>query len=186
MTTVTISTNDYTVYDSVANISAFLAADPGRSAAWAALSADQKSQGAVAATRYLERQTWAGEAAVDGQDLAWPRTGVTDRYGNTVDDGEVPQPVLDAFYILANDLVAKPKDADKLNTSNNIRRVKAGSAEVERFRPEAGTVLLTQVMALVGQFLASQAGLSDLGAGYAGGTDQCSRLSDNFSYNKAL
>jgi hypothetical protein len=184
--TVTISTNEYTVYESVAFISAYLAADPGRSARWAAFTTDQKSQGAVASTRYIDRQSWAGSKADADQDLAWPRTGVTYPDGTAVASDTVPQQVLDAFCLLACDLVAKPADADKLSTANNNKRVKAGSAEVEKFRPEAGTPLLTAAQALLGQFLGGSAAASDIGAGYAGGTCQQSRFCGDYEFTRGV
>lgn len=143
ITTITIATVDYVSYASVAEADAYLAVDPVRSAAWAALSTDQKGQKLVAATRRLDQLNWNGQkTGTDAaQPNAWPRTGLTYPDGTAVPDDEVPQAVEDACCLLAGSIAINAKAAESGSSASNTKRVKAGTAEVEFFRPTAGVPL---------------------------------------------
>lgn len=153
MTTVTIGSNDYDVYVSDVEASTYLAADYGRATAWAALTSDQKKMAVVSATRVLDRQRWVGAKTDSDQALAFPRTGLTDADGNAVASDTVPTAVENACAILAADIAADSDLANDPSTASNIKSVKAGSANVEFFRPQSGTKLPTYIMDLIGAFL---------------------------------
>lgn len=116
MPTITISGNNYPSYITVADADAYLAADFQRAAAWAALDPDVKGQLLVTATRLLQRLCWAAGAAPD------------------VDDPDLPPAVAEATALMAADIANDPALGDSAATGTNVKRAKAGSAEVEFFR----------------------------------------------------
>jgi hypothetical protein len=123
MATITIGGNDYGSFESVADATEYLGGDISRGAAWDALDPDTQGRALVSATRLLLRQSWCG----------------------TVPDIDTPpQVVADATAIMAADLATKPKLADGSPTGSNIKRAKAGSAEVEYFRPTSGEAPISQ------------------------------------------
>jgi hypothetical protein len=75
--------------------------------------------------RYLGR--WKGTKATSGQALQWPRSGVTDEDGNVISSDAIPQKILDACCEAAR---AVPY-TQKVSAEQSIKKVKAGSVEVE-------------------------------------------------------
>lgn len=75
--------------------------------------------------RYLGR--WKGTKATAEQALQWPRSGVTDEDSNLVSSDSIPQRIVDACCEAAR---AVPY-TQKVSAAQNLRRVKAGSVEVE-------------------------------------------------------
>ena len=63
---------------------------------------------------------------------------LTDKDGNSVPSATVPLVVEEATYELALTLLTTPTAQEKRTTGSNTKRVKAGSAEVEFFRPTDG------------------------------------------------
>lgn len=157
ITTITISGNNYISNASVAEADAYLAVDPVRGTSWAALTNDQKGSRLVAATRRLNLLDWAGEKTGGAaQQDAWPRTGVTYPDGTAVPDNEVPQEVEDATILLAGTINLTASASQAGSSGSNKKRVKAGSAEVEFFRPTAGAQLQDETAwALAKMFLGS-------------------------------
>lgn len=154
MGTVTINSVTYTIYGTLAGAEERLDAVL-HATNWAAATTTNKSKALYTATQFLERQTWAGEPTADGQALAWPRTGVTDRYGNEVDDATIPADVIAACYELAEILLGDATASQEATSAaDNIKRIKAGSVEVEKWKPVAGGRFPTIVQELVGQYLA--------------------------------
>lgn len=156
ISTITISTIDYISYASVAEADAYLAVDATRAAAWSALTADQKGANLVAATRRMDLLNWEGAktGGADTQDNAWPRTGATYADGTAVATDEVPHEVEAATILLAGSITLSATNAESGTSGNNTRRVKAGSAEVEYFRPTDGKALQDETaFGLVKQFL---------------------------------
>lgn len=160
--TLTVGENSYISVDDANNY--FL--DSLRNEDWDALDEERKAQALITATRMIDRQTWSGEKTSGAQDLQWPRTGVTDKYGNEVASDSVPQAILDATCELALSLTADASVETKSNTSANIKQLKAGSASIEYFRPTRGGRFPTIVQELIGQFLGSSASSSSGGAVY--------------------
>jgi hypothetical protein len=132
--------------------------------------------------RLLEKQRWAGDKDVSTQALAWPRsgTGITD-----VEDDVVPQRVIDAQCELA-DMIADGTDVEgTTNTAEKVKRLKAGSVEIENFRGAEGAAVRfpTQVHELLRDYLASgAAGL----VGVATGTDGVTVTDTDLTVNRGL
>lgn len=124
-------------------------------ASWIAASTGLKEQGLATATRMLERQQWVGTRTSPSQTLDWPRTGVTDPEGNPVSSVVVPQFIKDAECELALALIQDPSIQTTSDTSSNTKRLKAGSAEIEYFRPTSGARFPTIIMELIGFYLSS-------------------------------
>ena len=142
ITTITIGANDYIAYASVAEADIYLAVDPVRSAAWTALTPDQKGINLIAATRRLDQLPWVGEKTGGAAQVnAWPRTGVSYPDGTAVSTTDVPTEVEQATIIIAGDITLSSTAAETSTPGSNIKRTKAGSAEVEFFRPTSGTLL---------------------------------------------
>ena len=170
--TVDIGGNDYNVYASVAEADLYLAADPGRSTTWAAYTEDQKEQGLVQATRYLDSFTWRGNLTDETtpQATEWPRANLTDKNGLTVNSATVPQEIEDATIILAYEFLGDTSLSDSFDTSSNVKRVKAGSVEIENFRSQSGSAFSVEtVFPLVGLWLAGN--YADAILALASGTD---------------
>lgn len=154
MVTITIDAVNYESYLSVSDADDFLNADLGLNAIWAAASTDDKGRALVSATRWIDQQTWQGEKVSDAQALDWPRTGVTVE-GNEVSSASVPQDILDGCATLAALLIQSSTIATSSSTGSNIKRVLAGSAEVEFFRPTTGSRFPDLVMRYLGPYLAA-------------------------------
>ncbi len=178
ITTLTINSIAYTSYASLAQADARLAVDPVRGTAWTALTDPQKEANLVAATNRLDLLPWVGSktGAEDTQANAWPRTGVTYKDGTSVSTSEVPQQVEDATILVAGDITLNASAADAGSSGSNTKRVKAGSAEVEFFRPTIPGAQLQNEGAfkLIQCFLSSSSGLF----GVATGTDGTSSFCD--------
>lgn len=125
---------------------------------WGAASQGDKQKALVAATRWILRVGVCGE---DGQDLQ-----------PSAADTNVPVGVQEGTYELAETLLGDAAAADSATTGTNIKRAKAGSAEVEFFRPEAGSVFPTAAQRLIGPYLKSslaQGATDGIGAASFGG-----------------
>lgn len=181
ISTITISTVNYTAYASVAEADPYLAVDPVRAAAWAALTTDQKGGYLVAATRRLDLLNWMGTKTGDEgtQVNAWPRTSVSYEDGTAVSTTEVPPEVENATILLAGSIARTNSVADAGTSGSNKKRLKAGSAEIEYFKPTSGVALQDEtVWGLVKQFLDGLR-VSTATGGYASGTGGTSSFEDN-------
>ena len=139
---------------------------------WLTLDEEVKERAIISATRMLDRQRWMGEKTDPAQLLQFPRTGLTDSYGTAVASEVVPQAIKDATAELALSLALDPSVQDQAGTQKGIKRVKAGSAEVEFFFSSVNKRFSTVVSELVSAFLGT--GYSRVGiGGFASGTDQC-------------
>ena len=142
-TTITITAIVYDVYgitsDPVQDATDYLAAKLGST--WATATTLQQQQAIITATRMLDRAvTWDGTKTVSTQALQWPRDGVTNQCTTSaVTDGTVPDDIAYAMFLLANQLFVDSTIADGSGTGSNVKRVKAGSAEVEFFSPTIET-----------------------------------------------
>jgi len=128
-------------------------------ASWTAATTDQKGQALISATRMIDRQMWQGAVydAATPQPLQWPRTGVVDKYGTAVATTTLPGDLVLGCMELALALLEDESNQDAYEGGSNVRRVKAGSVEVELFRPTLGLQgrFTTIVTELLGQFMAS-------------------------------
>jgi hypothetical protein len=149
-------------------------ADSLQNAAWSAFSDPAKDQALVEATRILERRTWLGTKEVAIQALAFPRLGLTDKYGAALTGAETLALIKIAqfeyaLFLSLNPSLVTTNDA----TGSNVKRLKAGSAEIEYFRAKKGSRFPTAVNETVGCFLVSGAA-SGLGGAVTGNADASS------------
>lgn len=149
MPTITVATNSYIT---LANANTYMTATL-QAAAWSALADATKEAALITAARMIDRQSWQGERATSGQAMAWPRSGLTDREGNELSSSTVPQSVIDAQCELALLLSQDASIQSSTSSSQNIKRVQAGSASVEYFRAVAGGRFPTVVQELIGLWL---------------------------------
>lgn len=159
MATVTIGAVMYDVYADVADADLYLAADFSRAAPWDALSTDEKGQALVTSTRRFDRLQWLGTITdiLTPQPLEFPRDGLVDCDDVALPDGTTPQDVIDASILFAADIAVTPSLDDDSSTSSNIKRVVAGSVEVEFFRASGGVILPKSVFEMVSCFLSGNA-----------------------------
>lgn len=151
---VTIATFPYPIYGTSLRANEYFAASLDTSFTLA--TADNQNKSLVMARRWLDRQTWLGTLTVANQPTAFPRTGIEDKEGNSVDPTLVPLGIEFAEYELALILIKDPSKFNTTNTSNNTKKAKAGEAEIEFFRTEnvdEGLLFPDQVMKLVSPFL---------------------------------
>ena len=174
--TVTISGNTYDVYAPQADADAYFAATFSN-ADWAGLGS-QKLVALVMATRLMDVQRWQGAPTdlTTPQPIAWPRTGVTDKNGETVADSAFPEDLLNGFYELALALGLDPTLQGTASNRNTQRRVKAGDVEVENFAPASAAEQGTRLPFSAHQFLKQFFGGSGIGFGLASGADECSQF----------
>lgn len=97
--------------------------------AWSSATAADKEAVLIWATRLLDQLSWQGAKAATTQALRWPRSGVIDRDGYSVEDGAIPQDLKEAcaeyaLHLLSTDLTASPDTA-------GFSKIKVGSIELE-------------------------------------------------------
>ncbi len=159
MATITIDGTDFWSYQTVAEVDAYAAGSVGDAAtAWRALATDDdKGRCAVTATRLIDRQLWAGTKTDPDQPGAFPRTGLTYADGSAVDPDTVPPEVLSAHSELSMALAADTAVLTSATTASGTRRLKAGSVEIEYFKPlDPGGRFPLMVQELLGQWLGGQ------------------------------
>ena len=173
MGTVTISGNDFDIYGEAADADIYFLARVG-AGVWDTASVEDRAKAQVSATRWLDRQNWVGQRTVLAQALEFPRTGLVDKDGNDVGSVSVPVLVEEASYELALLVLTDASVQANATTGSNTRRVKAGSAEVEFFRPTDGTKLPTIAFEMIGLWLGGTGGLGAT----ASGCDETSTFAD--------
>lgn len=138
----TPSANDY--------LAARLGAEP-----WAAAGEDTREKALVTASRYFDGLKWKGKKTVASQPLAWPRTGVVLSDGTPVDSTYYPLPVTLASYELAFQLLLNPTLLTNVQQGGpgNVKRLKAGSAEIEFFKGTPLTVLPAGLLMQLEEYL---------------------------------
>jgi len=137
-------------------------------AGWTDATVDEQKAALATTARVFNRQTWQGAETDPPQDLAHPRSGMTDRYGDAVDEDAIHVNVIVGSWEYALDLLNKAKLQDDASSGSNAKKLKAGSAEIERFKAVKGHRFTTRVHELVGEFLASATAAV---VGLATGTD---------------
>lgn len=186
ITVLTIGSDAYTSYASEAEADIYLAADPVRKAAWEALAAgDPREILLVAGTRRLDFLSWKGEKTGGAAQVnAWPRTGVQYPDGTAVSTSEVPQEIEDATILLAGTINITPTVSQAGSSGSNRKRLKAGPAEIEFFRPTAGKPLQDEsAFDLINIFLEAETTSASLGP-LATGTDGESEFCDQDKYGR--
>lgn len=158
---------------------------------------DEKGKRLIDATRFLDRMAWQGSKtspAVGGTVLKWPRANVTiDEDGETVevDDQTVPEDIVNAVFELAGALTLDPALGSKIDQSNNIASLGAGSAQISYFAPTSvqdgsATTLPWTIEQLLGKYLRGASGGTSKGGAWFGASedgdsafDECSTYERN-------
>lgn len=174
--TVTIGSDTIEVYGGLPAATSYLNGSMSSGAvAFRALVADDQARALVQATRFIDMQSWQGAAtAAGGTALQWPRSGVVDANGVTVDSTTVPANVLTAVYELCA-LIADDSDLPvEGDTGANLRGLSAGPVRLDFWTPQTpldGTAspFPPPVARYVGQYLAEAA--ASLGGSQSKGTD---------------
>jgi len=165
MGSVTIGSDTFNIYGTSAGADTYLAARIGST--WSAQSATTKAQALVSATRAI--QTYLAGL------------------GFTVDpSGAVDTEIENATYEYANGLVADAGLIDQANANSNTRRLKAGSAEIEYFRPERGGRFPSAVQALLTAWISGQGGSLSSSPYVSGGCEQSILDGDDFGLSEGF
>lgn len=124
--------------------------------AWAAATSDQKIATLVMATRMLnELVEWSGFKTTLEQALRWPRGGVIDRDGYSIDNDVIPQFLKDATAELARYLLSSDRQTTLDAAVTGIKSVKADTVEVVFDKMDRANAIPDSVMAMI-NFYASQ------------------------------
>ena len=171
ITTITIGGLNYTSYASLVEANAYLAVDPTRAATWNGLTDDQKGTNLVAATRRLDLLDYSGEKVSATQENQWPRNNALCN-GDPVTSTDVPIEIENATILVAGSIALDSAQSNAGTSGSNIKRVEAGTAVVEFFRPTIPGLALQDETAfrLVQCLLESAVGQTGLSGGLASGT----------------
>lgn len=181
--TVTINSQQFSVYASLSQAAQYLLAVFGADA-WFALTPDQQGQALVTATRLMDRQCWQGTRTTDSQELEWPRTGISGVYELAVPGDIVNGTIELAFAISGGSEVVN----NATPQAQTLQTVKAGSVSLTYFRGAEGVLAANRfplpVQEYVRKYLCGAAGLT-LGA-KSYGTDGESITNDDMGYSDPL
>lgn len=159
MATVTIGSSTYDVYSDVATADIYFNAST-RFEEWDAFTDDEKARGLVQSTRLIDRQVWEGEKTATSPEEPgqFPRTGLTDCYGDAVDSTTVPAQVIEASQLLAIDIMGGNTVETSRTQEDTTKRLKADTVEIENFRLDSSVTsgrFPLPVMDLISCFLSS-------------------------------
>lgn len=172
--TITIGARTYSVYttgtDALADANDYMVGRFGTTA-WDAANNNDKKKALVSAVRFIDRAViWSGVQTdlVTPQPLQWPRDSAFCG-SESVPDGTTPDPFATATYEMALILLVDSTVQSGTGTGSNVKKVKAGSAEVEFFTGTAGTSeetrLPTVVNDLIGCFIGDDLSFGSLSSG---------------------
>jgi hypothetical protein len=179
---ITIGAYTYDVYGDSDGLKEYMKAHIN-STAYDNADSGSRKKAHVSATRWLDRARWQGEKTdlVTPQPLEFPRIGLTDKDGNEVPSDSVPEVVEFACYELILYLLDDATLTQTPDSGSNLKRAKAGSAEVEFFRPTQGGFprFPTEAHELIRYFLEGASGIT---GPYAPGTSAGSAFDDDDGY----
>jgi len=139
MALIELAGNEYESYASIEAADIYLAADANLFALWAAAPTDTKARALITSTRYLQTLGWCdGVPSID----------------------DVNPIVLQSTVLLSAKVAQTPGFIESLGSGDNIRRVRAGSAEVEFFQATIAQALPTQILRQLSGMLSGQFGPS--------------------------
>lgn len=193
ISTITIGSVVHSVYaesaDPVQDALDFLAAKIGST--FSTGTTLQQQQALISAARMIDRTVqFTGDETTPGQPRAWPRDGATNNCTTeAVTDGTTPDDIAFGQYELADILFLDADVAASSGSGSNVKRVKAGSAEVEFFTGTAGgneeTRLPTVVNDIVGCY-AEQSGISGSSFGTSDADGVVGYGKDDFDLTQGL
>ena len=129
--------------------------------AWTGASDATKESALIWATNLLDANMgWHGYATTDTQALDWPRTGVVDKNGYTIDSDVIPQDLKNAQSELAFLLIVNDRTIGDDPTVPGATKVKAGPLEVTIDTDYNQLVLSSSVVAYI-QYLGDFVGVGN-------------------------
>lgn len=135
-------------YSTIADADAYFATHLYASA-WTDQGATEKCQALQMATRLLDQWfDWTGVTASGDQALLWPRVDVIGPNGYLEASDAIPTRIAQACAELAKALLTSDRTADSETETQGVKRVKAGSVEVE-FSAVSAKPIPDAVVALV-------------------------------------
>jgi hypothetical protein len=176
-------TPDGNTYNLLAALNTRLGDSIRAAAAWESVDPDDQARAAITATLMLDQRVYEGTptSASPTQTRAFPRDNLTDKYGTALPAGTTPEDMKQAHALLTYELAVDPELESRMSTAATaVKRVKAGSAEVENFAPGAFVAITTfpsRIENLIAPFLAGAAytGAEDFGTEAESQFDDCDR-----------
>lgn len=169
---VTISGSVFDVYsetaDAISDAKIYLLAKSG-SDAWTDAEKTDHQAALVSATRWVIRALAA--RGVAEASIPDPATTPADQF------------LYEATYESAFVLISDPTAIDQKNQGDNKKRLRAGSAEIEFFRPQSGGILPATAQSLILRYIDSLGLVTAFGA-LASGTDGESEFCDQDRYGR--
>lgn len=96
--------------------------------AWRTALVETRQRALLTATRLIDQHfVWSGYPTTSAQVLAWPRGGLRDPNGNTLDSGSIPTRVKEATCEFARQLLAEDRTADSEIEAKGLRSLTVGS-----------------------------------------------------------
>ena len=148
---VVIRGNSFPIYGSQPRADEYFSARLGAEN-WTSAQFIEKSQGLVTARRRIDREPFRGAKTVASQLAAFPRDGET----------TIPLPVEFAQYEFALILLGDVTQYEQASTASNVKRLKAGTAEIEFFSgltPAESTIFPDHIHDLLLPYLQSSVSL---------------------------
>lgn len=102
---------------------------------WLAAEELEQQRAAIEATRIIDRENWAGGRTSPTQDLAFPRTGLSDKEGVALADDQIPPDILAAHSELSMALVSSAGARSGAGTADNVKSITTNKSRVEFFKP---------------------------------------------------
>lgn len=102
---------------------------------WLELDESQKESYLMMSTRTLSAQCWTGQATSPDQALAWPRTGMIGTNGHPIPSDIIPREIKYMTLEMSLRTYSEGATASSSTGDQGLKRVKAGSVEVEYFNP---------------------------------------------------
>lgn len=127
---------------------------------WSGLSQSDKEAALRRATTFLDQGfQWKGNLSDKDNNHAWPRKGVEDDEGRSIDSSTIPQRILDACAELAY-IDAVESELLPVTESGTTQRVKAGEVELEYSGGGGSGKSLARINRLVSGLAVSATGTS--------------------------
>lgn len=192
LTTITVSGVTYDVYGSVNELVAYAAASILPSGVTFTTDFTRQQQLIVTGTRLFERTSWRGTKTSSSQALQWPRDGINDRDGNSI-DGTTPDDIFNGFFELAilldndpdNQILTSEQNAGNGNKKkerelNRVEGAVTQETETEYFIPLVGTRTGAHRLPLaVYEFVKPWLASSQVVTGISSGTDETSSFDED-------
>lgn len=145
--------------------------------AWTGAVTATKESALVLATRDLNAEEYVGTNNTLVPGFKWARSGVVDLEGNAIDEDSIPSFITEATFELALVYLQSASVQTGSTALSNIKRVVAGSVQVEFFLPQSVEPFPPRVQRLLAPYLLPGAGDS-ISMSQAFGTCEESGLSD--------